>query len=78
MLRTRSWSADGRKPASASAAATSAGGIAGSPRTWMLPREVSCSSPLPYRCAIRASAPSATPVVCPPGTRTRIMAPSAA
>ena len=78
MLRTRSWVADGSRPAAVTPATNSSGSGSASPRTCRLPREVSCSRPLPYAVARAPSRPSAAPLVWPPGMRTRTMAPSAA
>ena len=50
MLRTRSWSGEGSRPAPATASATAA--VSRTPRSWTLPRTVSSSVPLP--CSVAA------------------------
>ena len=78
MFRMRSCVSDGRNPAARTARIKPSGRGSGRPRSCRLAREVSWRSPLPNSPAIRLSRPSAVPVVCPPGIRTRTTAPSCA
>src|SRR5882757_3178715 len=78
MLRTRPWRSLGNNPATRSRVANSASAFVRNPRSWMLPRVVSSSTPLPSSVAAVASSLAAGAPMRPPGIRTRASPPSAA
>ncbi len=82
MLRTSSWVALGSNPAadirSTSASATAPAESSCTPRSCRLPLEVSWTCPSPNSTAAADTPASAAAVIRPPGSRSRINAPSAA